>query len=422
MDQTEKPASPFHGGEQELQRHIGAAERMDAVGRRVIRDHMPEQHRDFFAQLPFILIGAVDPADNVWATLATGDPGFVASPDPKTLRVHAAREGADSAASGMEDGASIGLLGIEFHTRRRNRMNGRLVRCGPEGFAARVEQSFGNCPKYIQLRDLSFARDIPGPPPPAVELDRLDPRARQMVLSADTFFVASYVDLEGGERQVDVSHRGGKPGFVGVGETDRLTIPDFAGNHFFNTLGNIVRNGKAGLLFIDFESGDLLQLTGDAQVILESPQIDAFQGSERLWTFNPRRIVYRAAATSLRWLGREDGLSPFSRATGSWAAAQARGKTGRSPDLAMRSSAGSAQTSADCLDKVPGDAAVPIEFRIEDSDVHSGCPAGGHGGAENGGKLIERQSARHTIVDRRHDGVVQHVGIEVNPEAGEMRL
>lgn len=323
-DKVGIPASPFHEGELELQRHIGAVERMDKVGRRVVRDHMPDQHRDFFTQLPFILIGAVDSADDVWASLATGDPGFVASPDPKTLHISGARDEADPADAGMEDGASLGLLGIELHTRRRNRMNGQLVRKGPEGFMLKIEHSFGNCPKYIQTRDFRFAQDIASPPPSVSELDRLDRRAHEMILSADTFFVASYVDLEGSVRQVDVSHRGGKPGFVRIDGNDCLTIPDFAGNHHFNTLGNILRNGKAGLLFIDFETGDLLQLTGEARVILEGPQIGAFQGSERLWTFSPRRIVYRTAATSLRWGGREDGLSPFSRMTGSWAEADAR--------------------------------------------------------------------------------------------------
>ena len=113
---------------------------------------------------------------------------------------------------------------------------------------------------------------------------------------ADTFFVATYADLAHGERQADVSHRGGKPGFVRIGGDGVLTIPDFAGNLFFNTLGNILANGKAGLVFADFETGGLLQLTGDAEVILEAPELAAFEGAERLWRFTPRRIIRRPGA------------------------------------------------------------------------------------------------------------------------------
>lgn len=317
-DDTAHTPSPFHAGELHLQQQVGAAEKMDAIGRRVIRDHMPDQHRDFFAQLPFLLIGAVDPAGDAWATLATGDPGFMHSPDAKTLQVRAARDDADPADAGLDDGASVGLLGIELHTRRRNRLNGRLHRSGVDGFAVTVEHSFGNCPKYIQLRDFHFAEDARDARPPAQTLDRLGARAREMIGAADTFFVASYADRDDGTRQVDVSHRGGKPGFVRVDERDHLSIPDFTGNQLFNTLGNIWLNGQAGLLFVDFDTGDLLQLAGDAHVVLDSPEIGAFAGSERMWTFQPRRIVYRAAASRLRWRARTDGLSPFLRTTGSW--------------------------------------------------------------------------------------------------------
>ncbi|WP_067339324.1 pyridoxamine 5'-phosphate oxidase family protein [Stappia indica] len=322
-DETAVPASPFHEGELTLQRQAGAAERMDALGRRVVRRYMPDQHRAFFEQLPFLLVGTVDHAGDAWASLVTGAAGFASSPDPHTLQVRAAVDEDDPVAPGLTSGAGVGLLGIELHTRRRNRMNGRLSSAGPDGFAVHVEHSFGNCPKYIQLRDVEIGQATPRPASQRRELDGLDRAAREMIARADTFFVASYVDLEDGVRQVDVSHRGGKPGFVHVGGDDVLTIPDFAGNLHFNTLGNIVANGKAGLLFVDFETGDLLQLTGQAQVIPTEPANGAFEGSERRWTFRPRRIVCRAAATSLRWHSREDGLSPFLRMTGSWDAAVA---------------------------------------------------------------------------------------------------
>ncbi|RCS22609.1 flavin-nucleotide-binding protein [Phyllobacterium salinisoli] len=318
---SHRQSSPFHAGEIVVQESIGAVERMAEIGRKIIRDFMPDQHREFMAQLPFVLLGAVDPQGDAWATLATGRPGFVASPDPKQLDIHAARRPDDPADAGLEHGHSIGLLGIELHTRRRNRVNGTLRRPGPDGFTLAVEQSFGNCPKYIRLRDIRFAETGENRPSDATWMERLNARARALISAADTFFVASYADRSNGHRQVDVSHRGGKSGFVRIDDDDWLTIPDFAGNRYFNTLGNILINGKAGLLFVDFETGDLLQLSGDAEVNLD-PESDRFQGSERFWTFKPRRMVYRPGAIALRWNAEENGQSPFSMTTGSWEEAQ----------------------------------------------------------------------------------------------------
>ncbi|SAL75353.1 pyridoxamine 5'-phosphate oxidase-like FMN-binding protein [Caballeronia peredens] len=312
--------SPWHRGEITLQKAAGAYERMDGVGRRVVRDYMPEQHRQFFAQLPFIVAGAVDERGDPWATLLAGYPGFMQATDTTTLGIGRARDPLDPADAGMNDGASIGLLGIELHTRRRNRVNGVIHRDGANArFDMAVEQSFGNCPQYIQLRDFEFVRDpaVPSPVRP-VMLDALSARAREMITGADTLFVASYFDREDGHRQVDVSHRGGKPGFVRLSDDGVLTIPDFAGNLFFNTLGNILENGRAGIVFADFETGTLLQMAGDAEVLLDSPEIAAFQGAERLWRFTPRRIVYREAALPLRWASRRDGASPNSLMTGDW--------------------------------------------------------------------------------------------------------
>jgi uncharacterized protein len=310
--------SPWHAGEQQLQAHVGVAERMEAFGRKVIRSWMPDQHREFYRQLPFMLLGAVDAQGRPWASVLEGEPGFADSPDPEHLHF-TNRPAADDPAQ-LRDGEPIGLLGIELHTRRRNRLNGHVAKLTADGFELSVDQAFGNCPQYIQLRQ--FQR-VPLSDPqtrPAQHLHSLDEAACALIASADTFFVASYVDVDG-QRSVDVSHRGGQPGFVRI-EGNRLTIPDFAGNLHFNTLGNLLLNPKAGLLFIDFSTGDLLQLSGRTEILLEDPQIEAFQGAERLWTFEVEQVVRRPAALALRW--RFDGMSPTSLLTGNWAEADAR--------------------------------------------------------------------------------------------------
>ncbi|MGO7531120.1 flavin-nucleotide-binding protein [Rhizobium leguminosarum] len=303
LEQTRQDAtSPWHAGELAMQRSVGVAERMDGPGRNFVRKAMPEQHRAFFPMLPFVVLGAVDAKGDVWATVRAERPGFMASPEPEILEVRLPRDAADPADAGMGDGDAIGMLGIQLETRRRNRLNGVIRRTDPGAFQVRVGQSFGNCPQYIQLRSSAFARDpdVPTEMPP-LHSGQLDDRALGMIEGADTFFVASYVDRENGERQVDVSHRGGNVGFVRVGADGVLTVPDFPGNRFFNTLGNFLVNPKAGLVFIDFETGDMLQMTGRAEVLLDAPEIATFQRAERLWRFTPQEIVLRPDALPLRW-------------------------------------------------------------------------------------------------------------------------
>ncbi|BBD01508.1 hypothetical protein YGS_C1P2763 [Sphingobium sp. YG1] len=135
----------------------------------------------------------------------------------------------------------------------------------------------------------------------AVAVAANEPLVRGIVARADTFFVATYADIDDQGRQVDMSHRGGPSGFIRLQDDGSMIIPDYNGNQYFNTLGNMLLNSRAGLVFPDFASGSLLQLTGDVDIDLTSDAIATFAGAERLWRFKPHSGVYRAGALPLRW-------------------------------------------------------------------------------------------------------------------------
>jgi predicted pyridoxine 5'-phosphate oxidase superfamily flavin-nucleotide-binding protein len=187
----------------------------------------------------------------------------------------------DHVAEALVPGRPLGLLGIELPTRRRNRANGRIATVGESGFLVAVEQSFGNCPKYIVRRDyLSMAQRQAVT---AEAISSLGADARDLIAKTSTFFVASSA---GPNALADVSHRGGQPGFISLEADGTLTIPDYAGNNFFNTLGNLLVNPAAGLLFPDFETGDLLQLTGTAELVLDADNPTDLPGAQGLWRFH----------------------------------------------------------------------------------------------------------------------------------------
>jgi len=265
-------ASPFHEGERAVQRRAGAADRMESIGQRMIRDFMPEQHRIFFAQLPFLVVGGVDEEGRPWASALPGAPGFLHSPDERNLHVAAMPRAGDPFARALRPGASIGALGIELHTRRRNRLNGKTtLDADAGGFTITVDQSFGNCPQYIQIRELATA-PTSSPTRSAGEISsstHFTPAARTILATADTFFIASAFGADPTRRAhgVDVSHRGGRAGFALPLDAHTLEFPDYRGNFLFQTLGNLTQNPKCGLLFIDFTTGDVLQLTGKAEIL-----------------------------------------------------------------------------------------------------------------------------------------------------------
>ena len=298
-------------------------DQIERVGRHGIRAQMPDQHRELFEALPLLIVGSMDAAGRVWASMLGGEPGFVRSPSPQRLRIQAEPALGDPLRERLTLGSPLGLLGIQLETRRRNRANGRIVLRDADSFSVDIEQSFGNCKQYIQAREPSFDPSRLGTAaPPRAEAQRLSARACELLAGTDTFFIASAsaAAASGSDGEgVDVSHRGGRPGFVRVSEgplATQLTIPDFRGNFMFNTLGNLEVNAHAGIVCADFRTGDVLSLTGTAQAIWEGPELDSFAGAERLLSFEVELGVLLERALPLRF----EGLVPSRDLahTGTW--------------------------------------------------------------------------------------------------------
>lgn len=280
-------AEPFHEGELRAQRLAGGGPKGAPI-----RDRMPAQHREFFPLLPFLCVAAEDASGWPVASLVHGEPGFVASPDPTRLRIAALPDPQDPLRACLRSGARIGLLGIDLATRRRNRANGVVDQADGEGLLVDVDESFGNCPKYIRTRQLTQVQRRQGET--EVFGAQLPGHAAALIRSCETMFVASssgraWPGLKGG---LDISHRGGEAGFLGL-QGNVVSVPDYPGNRYFNTLGNLLMEPRAALVMVDFASGDVLQLQGVAEVGWEEGQ------AERAWTFEIARGWLRRGACPL---------------------------------------------------------------------------------------------------------------------------
>lgn len=302
--------SPFHRGEREVQSRLGVRE-VEAWARKVVRPCLPDQHRAFHTALPFLVAAARDARGQPWATLLTGRPGFVTSPDARTLLIDARPVPGDALEGALTQGAPLGLLGIEFATRRRNRVNGRVADSGSGGIRFTVDQTFGNCPQYIREREWHL-NEAEAPKAPRRGRS-LTASQRRWIQSADTFFIASgHPGNEDDPRAgMDASHRGGEPGFVEVRGERRLVFPDYAGNNHFNTLGNLILDPRAGLAFVDFETGSLLQLAVRTRIDWDSPEVARFPGARRLVHCEIQAVVELPRGLPLRWSADPGALRPL---------------------------------------------------------------------------------------------------------------
>ena len=275
----------YHEGELAVQQRANetAMARMNggAVGKTI-----PAGALRFIEQQPMAVIGSIDPDGRVWASVLFGQPGFVRALDDHSVEIDLSQPRSakdDPLWSNLGGNSNVGLLVIELGSRRRLRVNGRARKVSAERTVIDVDRAYPNCPKYIQRRDWKMpAAEAQLNAIPGTQGKELNEAQKALIAGADTFFVASAHPDHG----VDTSHRGGHPGFVQILNDRQLRIPDFAGNSMFNTLGNFVSYPYAGLVFIDFECGRLLQLTGQPEILwdLDDPKEEA-GGTRRYWQF-----------------------------------------------------------------------------------------------------------------------------------------
>ncbi|MCX4745560.1 pyridoxamine 5'-phosphate oxidase family protein [Kitasatospora sp. NBC_01287] len=265
----------------------------------------------FLTEQPMVVVGAADGAGRLWASQLTGPPGFLraepgAATEPGAAAAEAVTEAADAVtvaarpaagdplAAVLGGPAAVGLIALQPARRRRMRMNGRSLPSG-SGIRVTLDEVFSNCPKYIQGREPWVEPN--STPGPALRTGELTAEQQRLIHRADTFFVST-ANRRG---DVDASHRGGNPGFVQLLDANRLRWPDYQGNAMFCTLGNLAEHPAAGLLFIDWASGDTLQLTGSARTDWDQRHAGELPGAQRVVEFTVTEVVATARASGLRW-------------------------------------------------------------------------------------------------------------------------
>ena len=307
-------SSVYHAGEIEVQTCAGVRVMARRAGSS-IHSTFDQAAAEFLAEQPMVIVGSTDRAGHIWASILAGKAGFAHVIDEQTARIQAIPDSNDPLAAILAGGdvgpvsgsaedltapLELGLLVIDLETRDRMRVNGPAEADGDGGLFVHAREVYFNCPKYIQARQVAEA-DFGGTnaveADPVTRAEALSLSQQAWIAAADTFFIASA--LPGG--RADASHRGGNPGFVRVRDALTLEWPDYSGNTMFNTLGNITVNSNAGLLFLDFERGDTLQLTGQSTIVWEPERSAPFPGAERIVEFRVEQTLQMTHAVPLRF-------------------------------------------------------------------------------------------------------------------------
>lgn len=283
-----------HVGEQAVQ--LRAGEGGPDWGSPMFGSRISTGFDQFIREQRIFVIGAAGNAEKIWATVLTGPAGFAHAVGEQTIVINALPVSGDPLRDAFETQNDIGGLVLDPRTRRRIRANGRAHRDG-DRLVIRTEQVLGNCPKYLQTRMIVEGAETENPGSSGHTASQLSDVQREMIVSADTFFIAS----DSPEHGADASHRGGQPGFISAPDHRTIIWPDYVGNSFYMTLGNLELNRRCGVTFLDWQNGHMLQLTGTASTNWNPGGRDSKPGALRMVEFYIEEVVQVNNASPLRW-------------------------------------------------------------------------------------------------------------------------
>jgi len=305
----------FHSGEIAIQNQAGVEEEARRL-LRGINSFIQPKAEEFLGNQHLAAASTVDANGKVWASLLLGEAGFIKVLNQQSVQINPTSTAKDLLYTNLQSNSHIGILVIDLTNRRRLRLNGKAEiqnkEISEKIINLEIKEVFFNCPQYIQTRHLETSKAESPSQSQTDDTKILNKKAlsnsnKNWISQSDTFFIASFNPEIG----ADASHRGGNPGFVRVVDDSKLIFPDYAGNNMFQTFGNFAINPNAGIIFIDFENGHTLQLSGKANIIWDTEAIKEFTGAKRLVEFDIEEIVETQNATNWSWkFGKYSPVNP----------------------------------------------------------------------------------------------------------------
>lgn len=284
-----------------------------------------------FQRAPLLAFGTLDAEEKPWTALWGGEPGFSeplgggfvgtrtlvdGKHDPVVQAVVGSGEKRDM--SRTKDGKLVAGLAIDLMTRKRVKTAGHMIAGtikdvdveveGEENrkqtqlqLVTKIEQSLGNCPKYLNQYEIRPALVMPEL---VSQASSLSEEGAALISKSDMFFLSTCA-----EDDMDVNYRGGPPGFVRIISPKTIAYPEYSGNRLYQSLGNLMLNPRIGITFPDYETGDVLYMTGTTEILAGTDASALLPGSNL--AVQIRISECRYVKTGLPFRGTKKTPSPY---------------------------------------------------------------------------------------------------------------
>ena len=281
----------FHDGQLAVQKITGEGE---IAKQRIpmISDALHPRSIPFIEHQILAFLGSEDSQKNIWLSLIVGKRGFIKIPSLQNIRFDLSNivsNKQDIFFENIKSNPTVGLLFHEAARRARYRAWG-IAHSEGNKLSFDIRMGYPSCPKHIQRELIEVTEDANLISSKHEKGSVLGKPEKEWIRTAHTFFIATQTK----KGDIESSHRGGQPGFIEILENGLLRVPDYLGNSMFSTLGNIYENPKAALLFVDYNKGETLQLTGSAELQFDQNSEKDFHKSGetgRFWTFKTTQWI-----------------------------------------------------------------------------------------------------------------------------------
>ena len=259
----------FHKGEQHIQEVMSVTNQANTLSS-MIQNSIPNIASKFLEALRFCVVSLNISANNLFTCVIYNQDSFIEVLDNKTITVDLKYSSHIPEIFFQEKNLNIGMIGLDFSSAKRIRINGTAKICDDK-IIININEIYSNCPKYIKRRVLKSNYELLGKQRIHSQ-DKIDNELTKIISKSDEFFLSSSHK----EKGLDVSYKGGEKGFITVLNSNQLQFDDLPGNNLYNSLGNIHTNEYINMFFIDYKNHNTYNIRGKAtikEVYLEKKKV-----------------------------------------------------------------------------------------------------------------------------------------------------
>ena len=251
--------SVYHEGEQFIQESMGVREKSDSLSS-MIRDDLPVVAARFLENLNFSVISFSYENKDIFSSVVYGFEAYIVVLDKSEILIDLKKRSSIPKEFFEAEIINIGFIGLDFENKMRIRINGK-GKIKEDKLHLKIQEAYSNCPSHITDRSLLEEISFKGASK-LFSYTRFDTDTKRIIENTDTFFIASSHK----EKSSDISHRGGKKGFLKIISDTQLEYEEVRGNNMYNTLGNIHTNPNISIIIIDFMTYEILHIKGIARI------------------------------------------------------------------------------------------------------------------------------------------------------------